>query len=249
MSAPSGAAGGGSFATWFDAQRGAKPDGAAAPRSAPAAGGGLLGGLFGGGSGAAGGRDVESRGGGGGDDDATTETSSFLPGFVRTALGTAPPPPPEWTCGLTIAQRWQIAILLLVASGLLFMMALFVFLPMVLIMPSKFASAITFGSLFFMTALACIRGPRTSLMGFLDPARWLFTTAYLASLALTLYATMASHSYFLIVAATVVQIGALLWYAATFIPGGTAGMGIVSRLFLSSAASTARGIGGMVVGR
>jgi len=203
----------------------------------------MLGGWLGG----SGGRDVESRGGG--EDDASTETSSFLPGLVRNVLGTSPPPPPEWTCGLTLAQRWQIAILLLVASFLLFIMALFVFLPMVLIMPSKFASAITFGSLFFMTALACIRGPRTSLMGFLDQSRWAFTAAYLISLALTLYATMVSHSYFLIVAATIVQIAALLWYAATFIPGGTAGMGLMSRLFLTSAASTARGIGGLVVGR
>jgi len=207
--------------------------------------------MFGGGGGSGSGSGDVERGRGDGED-GSSESSTFLPSFVRNPFGggpAAPPPPSEWTCGLTMTQRWQIAALLLVSSAFLFGMSLFVFLPMAVLMPSKFASGITFASLFFMIGLACIRGPRTTVMGFLDRDRALFTSAYLGSLALTLYATLWYPSYFLIIAAIIVQMAALLWYASTFIPGGTTGMSLVTRLFLSSAASSARGVAGMVVGR
>lgn len=150
---------------------------------------------------------------------------------------------------MSMTQRIQVGILLLFGAGILFMAAIFVFLPMALIMPSKFATAFSVGSLLFMAAMAMFRGPRTFLMGFVDWARAPFTVAYLGSLVMTLWATLGGHSYLLIVVAVCAQVAALLWYASTFIPGGTTGMGFVSRMFLSSAASSARGVAGMVVGR
>ena len=230
----------------------AAPSGGAAAPAAPAAassagGGSVFGfGVFGGGGEAA---DAESGGGGGGSGGGG-ETSSFLPSFVRNTglFGAAPPPPPEWACGMTLAQRLQAGTLLLLGAGFLFMLSLFIFLPMVLLFPAKFAAAFSTASLLFMLALALIRGPRTTLLGFLDRERAAFTAAYLGSLALSLWASLSGQGYFLVVLAVAVQIAALLWYASTFIPGGQTGMGFLSRMVLQSAANGARGIVGMAVG-
>lgn len=189
------------------------------------------------------------RGSGGGDEEAG-EASSFLPSFVRGAMGRpAAPAPSEWACGLTYGQRLQIGLLVLVAAGFLFFAAVFMFLPLVVLMPSKFATAFTFASLLTMAGFALLRGPRTFLLGLADRDRLAFTGAYVASLALTLYATFVAASYVVIMIAIVAQVAALGWYASTFVPGGTTGMGFMSRMVLSSAASSARGVAGMVVGR
>lgn len=208
----------------------------------------LFGGSIGGGGSGSSGADVESSRGG--DVDGGGETSSFLPSFVRnTGLFTSgPAPPPEWACGMSLAQRVQVGSVLLLGAAFLFAAALFVFLPMVLLFPAKFAAAFSVGSLLLMAAMALFRGPRTTLLGFLERERLAFSAAYLGSLALTLYAALAGQSYFLVVFAVAVQVAALLWYASTFVPGGTTGMGFMSRMLLASAASSARGVAGMAVG-
>jgi hypothetical protein len=245
------------FGQWFDKQgkdtAGHLGASAAAQNGAraPSAGGSSysFGGLFGGREAQNVKGDVEAKGDG--DGEANTESSSFLPSFVRNTglFGAGAPPPSEWACGMSLTQRIQVGVLLLLGAGFLFMMSLFVFLPMVLLMPSKFATAFSVGSLLFMAAMAMFRGPRTTIMGFLDRDRLLFTGGYLGSLVLTLYATLVSQSYLLIVLAVVAQVAALLWYASSFIPGGTSGMGFMTRMMLSSASSGARGMAGMVVGR
>ena len=203
------------------------------------------------------GGDIEAGGsaGFGGGDDGGGESASFLPSFVRSGASAAgglfsgltggaaaaAPPPPEWACGLSLAQRLQVGGVLALGAAVLFSAALFVFLPMVLLFPGKFAAAFSAGSLLAMAAMALVRGPRAALLGLLDRERLAFSAAYLGSLALTLYAALASASYFLVVFAVACQVAALLWYAATFIPGGTSGMSFVSRMLLSSALSGARG--------
>lgn len=131
-------------------------------------------------------------------------------------------------------------------AGALFTLALFVFLPLLAFAPAKFATAVTFGSLLAMTGMAVLRGPRTTLLGLLERSRLPFTACYLASLALTLYATLSGGGYFLVLGSVCVQVGALAWYAASFLPGGTAGMGLFTTFAARAAASGARGIVGAV---
>lgn len=132
--------------------------------------------------------------------------------------------------------------MLLLGAFVLFTAALFVFLPMVLLFPAKFAAAFSCGSLLAMAAMALFRGPRTTLLGLLERERIAFTAAYLGSLALTLYASLAGQSYFLVVFAVAVQVAALLYYASSFVPGGTTGMNFVTRMALAGAFSGARGV-------
>jgi hypothetical protein len=42
---------------------------------------------------------------------------------------------------------------------------------MAVVFPSKFATSFTFASILFMASSAMIRGPRTMIMGLLDPER------------------------------------------------------------------------------
>lgn len=165
--------------------------------------------------------------------------------LIRRGASAVPgvaPSTPEWTCGLSVTQRFQLFLLFAAGAGVLLSISFFVFLPVVVIMPSKFASGVTFGSLMLMTAFAFLRGPRATLLGFASPERRLFAGAYLGSIALTLYATLGARSYLFTLAATGVQVAALAWYAASFVPGGPVAMALFTRVVGRAAASGARGM-------
>lgn len=169
---------------------------------------------------------------------------------VGTLLGVSAAPQPavdDLLCGLSTMQRFQLALLLGGGAAVLFFMAVFVFLPMVVLFPSKFASCMTFGSLLSFAALAILRGPRALGAAVLEPARLPFTGAYVASLALTLYATVIASSYLLVLLSVFVQVCALAYFASSFVPGGTAGMNSVSRFALSAAHASTRSLVSAVV--
>jgi hypothetical protein len=72
-------------------------------------------------------------------------------------------------------------------------LALFVFLPLILFSPSKFALSFTMGSLCFMGAFAAFRGPRTFIRGLIDAERRGFTAAYLLSIGTNSGGVLFSH--------------------------------------------------------
>lgn len=159
-----------------------------------------------------------------------------VPALAPSAEGgsDSPTATAEWTCGLSYAQRFQAFLLLGLGSLILYGAAVFVFLPMVILAPSKFASSFTFGSILWMAAFAMLRGPKTMALSLANKEKLPFTTSYIGSLLLTLYATMISQSYFLILLAVIIQMTAMVWYSASHIPGGTAAAGALGRLCFSS---------------
>lgn len=113
------------------------------------------------------------------------ESDGLLGSVTRYLSGRspqAPPEPPEWACGLTAMQRFQVAVGLGLASGLLFMMALFVFLPMVIFVPGKFALSFSIASVLLIAAVAFMRGPRKTLTGLVAREKVVFTAGYVLSL-------------------------------------------------------------------
>ena len=208
------------------------------------------------------GGDVESgsAGSGGGDsasggaaEASGSGAAAYLPSGLLRLVGAggggsgAASSAPEWTCGLSLLQRVQLSMLLLGSSFVLFFVSIFMYLPVAILFPSKFATAFTFASLMWMVGTALMRGPRATLMGFLSRARLPFAAAYLGSIALTLYATIIAPSYLLIMFAVAVQFSALGWYSASFVPGGGAGMAWVQRGAVSVATSAARGLAGAIL--
>jgi len=163
------------------------------------------------------------------------ESDGLLGSVTRYLSGRspqAPPEPPEWACGLTAMQRFQVAVGLGLASGLLFAMALFVFLPMVIFVPGKFALSFSIASVLLIMAVAFLRGPRKTLTGLVAREKAVFTAGYMLSLCLTLFATIVSPSYLLVIFSAGLQVIALAWFVASHIPGGVQGMTAMSGMVM-----------------
>ena len=56
-----------------------------------------------------------------------------------------------------------------------------------------------------------------------------FTSAYVGSMALTLYAALVLHSYFLVLIFSLVQACAVAWYLLSYVPGGAPILKLVTR--------------------
>lgn len=61
-------------------------------------------------------------------------------------------------------------------------LSFFVFLPMILFAPSKFATAFTLGSVLVITAFAMLRGPRTIFNQLVSRDKAIFSFTYVASI-------------------------------------------------------------------
>lgn len=126
----------------------------------------------------------------------------------------------------------QVFCALLFLSAVFFALAFFVGVPFLLVKPQKFALSFTCGSLTFMGSFAILKGPYEHLASMFVADRMLFTTIYLGSMFMTLYLTCSKgglQGYTLVMISSGAQLVALLWYLVSFLPGGTAGLSLVSR--------------------
>jgi hypothetical protein len=127
---------------------------------------------------------------------------------------------------------WQVFCALLFLSILFFALAFFVGLPAIALRPQKFALSFTCGSLMFMGSFGILKGPMEHMKSMLKSDQLLFTTVYIGSMLATLYLTFSKggvQGYVLVMTASAVQLVALVWYLISFLPGGTMGLGLISR--------------------
>lgn len=94
----------------------------------------------------------------------------------------------------------------LVGALLFYGLALVVFLPMLIISPSKFALCFSFGSMSTMAAMFMLSGWKASLEHMLSAQKLPFTSIYAGSLFATLYAALAMHSYVLCIVFSISQV-------------------------------------------
>ena len=163
--------------------------------------------------------------------------SSYLSGNSKsssTPASSSSSTTPEWTCGLTATQRFQAFALLACSSISLYFASFFIFLPMLLFAPSKFATAFTFASIMWLLGFAILWGPKSTLTSLIAPDKRAFTLSYIGSLLLTLYAAFVSQSYFLIMLAISIQLTSAMYYTASYFPGGTMAAGAISRMCIGS---------------
>lgn len=143
---------------------------------------------------------------------------------------------PQQVLGMSYQQRFKVFVSFLVLSGLFFALAFFVGMPLITVRPQKFAISFTFGSLLFMGSFALLRGPSAHFSGMITPDRLPFTTFYVGSMLATLYFTFTAHGakgYVSVLAASGVQLLALLWYLITFLPGGAQGMKVLTSAIIA----------------
>ena len=159
---------------------------------------------------------------------------SAIPGSSSSSTTSSSSTSPEWTCGMSATQRFQAFVLLACSSVSLYFASFFIFLPMLLFAPSKFATAFTFASIMWLLGFAILWGPKSTLTSLIAPDKRAFTLSYIGSLLLTLYAAFVSQSYFLIMLAIAIQLTSAMYYTASYFPGGTMAAGALSRMCIGS---------------
>eukprot|EP01018_Ginkgo_biloba_P025530 Gb_22268 [translate_table: standard] len=124
---------------------------------------------------------------------------------------------------------------LLLATGIFFIFVSFtMFLPVMVVMPQKFAICFTLGCIFIIGSFFALKGPRNQFVHMASKERLPFTLGFVGSMAATIYVSMVVHSYVLSVVFSGVQVLALSYYVISYFPGGSAGMKFLSSTLTSS---------------
>ncbi|XP_015880762.1 protein transport protein SFT2 [Ziziphus jujuba] len=124
---------------------------------------------------------------------------------------------------------------LLLATGVFFVFIAFtMFLPVMVLMPQKFAICFTLGCGFIIGSFFALKGPKNQLAHMSSKERLPFTIGFIGSMVGTIYVSMVLHSYILSVVFSVLQVLSLAYYAFSYFPGGAAGMKFLASALTSS---------------
>ncbi|XP_059278774.1 protein transport protein SFT2-like isoform X2 [Lycium ferocissimum] len=124
---------------------------------------------------------------------------------------------------------------LFLASGVFFIFIAFtMFLPVMVLMPQKFAISFTIGCAFIIGSFFALKGPKNQLTHMTSKERLPFTAVFIGSMVGTIYVSMVLHSYILSVLFSVIQVLTLSYYCISYFPGGSAGMRFLSSTLTSS---------------
>ncbi|KAK5844904.1 Protein transport SFT2 [Gossypium arboreum] len=124
---------------------------------------------------------------------------------------------------------------LFLAAGVFFVFIAFtMFLPVMVLLPQKFAICFTLGCGFIIGSFFALRGPKNQLAHMSSKERLPFTLGFIGSMVGTMYVSMVLHSYILSVLFSVVQVLALAYYAVSYFPGGSAGLKFLTSALTSS---------------
>ncbi|KAI3419886.1 Vesicle transport protein [Psidium guajava] len=146
-----------------------------------------------------------------------------LPGNFQSAASTVPSGKALMYFGLFLA------------SGVFFIVIAFtMFLPVMVLMPQKFAICFTLGCCFIIGSFFALKGPMNQLSHMSSKERLPFTVGFVGTMVGTIYVSMVLHSYFLSVLFSILQVLALVYYVISYFPGGSAGMKFLSSTLASS---------------
>jgi len=140
-------------------------------------------------------------------------------------------------------QKWKYFGVLLSLSLFMFVLS-GAFLPLVLLRPQKFCLFFTLGSMLSMASFAVLRGPLEQLKHMFSLQRLPFTSTYVASMALTLYAALVLQSYILVLLFSALQAASVAWYLLSYIPGGAPILRLLTRGCVKGIRAVCCGCGG-----
>lgn len=107
---------------------------------------------------------------------------------------------------------------------LLLFLAFFIFAPIMILTPSKFAMSFTLGCLSLFAGFTVLRGWQQQLQHMVTLQRLPMSAAYVGSICATLYSAIIMHSYILCIVCSVLQVVAMLYYVLSYFPGGAYGV-------------------------
>ncbi|XP_073125923.1 protein transport protein sft2 isoform X1 [Henckelia pumila] len=124
---------------------------------------------------------------------------------------------------------------LFLASGVFFVFIAFsLFLPVIALVPQKFAICFTIGCAFIIGSFFALKGPKNQFDHMTSKERLPFTLAFIGCMVGTIYVSMVLHSYLLSLSFSLFQVLALAYYAISYFPGGSSGMKFLLSYLTSS---------------
>lgn len=128
-------------------------------------------------------------------------------------------------------NRMRNSIYLFIGSLLFGFFAIFIGIPTIAVRPSKFALCLTLSTLLAVASIVVLQKPSIFLENL-----WKSGYDRIASVVMlcltslsSIYITVFIHRYLLILIVASIQVLCIIWFLATFIPGGTQGLTILLR--------------------
>eukprot|EP00123_Amoebidium_parasiticum_P005829 comp16924_c0_seq1/m.15486 comp16924_c0_seq1/g.15486 ORF comp16924_c0_seq1/g.15486 comp16924_c0_seq1/m.15486 type:complete len:193 (-) comp16924_c0_seq1:66-644(-) len=144
--------------------------------------------------------------------------------------------------GLSHRQRLAGFVLMLMAAAICFALEIsMMFVGLAVLRPRKFALLHSMGSLCGILCFAMLRGPWAHLQHLFSRERAPFSAVYLSALLATLYFAFKGLTILTLVCAGI-QIAALLWYVLSYVPGGTTGLLVTTKLAMRSIFTVGRSL-------
>ena len=141
---------------------------------------------------------------------------------------------PDAPLNAAFRQRVQYAIYCLLGSIFFAVMAVFVGLPTLVLKPTKFVMCITLSTVLSFASVIILQKPSNFIQSLIEagPMKALPIVSLFASFLFTLYSAIFVHSYRYIVVcfAAGIELTAILFYIASFIPGGTRGLQVLLKM-------------------
>ncbi|RNA34470.1 transport SFT2-like [Brachionus plicatilis] len=138
---------------------------------------------------------------------------------------------------LTKTQR-IIGFMICLLMGVFCMSLASLYIPVIVLKSRKFVLLFSLGSLFFIASFSILWGVKSHLKHLFNIARLPFTLSYFSTLFATIYYAMIVKSVLITLLFAVLQIGTLIWYVVSYIPGGQKGLTFFSKMFYSLASKT-----------
>ncbi|KAB7499060.1 UNVERIFIED_CONTAM: hypothetical protein RMT77_018702 [Armadillidium vulgare] len=164
------------------------------------------------------------------DDDENDSSSSSSNNSATSGIGwfSAAQSDP---CFPSLGRKQRIlGFLACVLLGLICFSLAAMYAPLLIIKARKFALLFTLGSLFSIMSFSFLWGPVNHLKHMFSSSRIAFTSVYLCSLFATLYFALSLQSTILTTIAALIQVGALVCFIVSNIPGGQTGLKFFSSI-------------------
>lgn len=165
------------------------------------------------------------------DDSLLTQISSIQDNFTsqfQELSGTLPDAGP---LSAAFRSRMKYAIFLLLGSILFAILAILVGIPTLIIRPSKFVLCVTLSTILAVASVIVMQKPSVFVENLLSAGidRTASIVGLIFASVITIYVTVFVKRYLVTLVATGFQIVCILWFVASFIPGGKEGLGVLLR--------------------
>ncbi|CAN8063128.1 unnamed protein product [Agarophyton chilense] len=107
-------------------------------------------------------------------------------------------------------------------TGVMLICISFMFLPLIVVVPHKFAACFTLGNVLAITSTWVLVGPKAQLQNMFSPVRAVAAGVYLFALVFALFAAFFGGKlrYLLVMVSIAAEVVSLIWYALSYIPYG-----------------------------